>query len=71
MNGLFNLFIRSVGIDWTRIERNSYLREIPAIAGAERIDFARNITLERTERESPPCWRLLPWRMDLTRRAGR
>ncbi len=44
MNGLFNLFIRSVDIDWTRIERNSYLREIPALAGAERIDFARNIT---------------------------
>lgn len=44
MNDLFNLFIRSVDIDWTRIERNSYLREIPALAGAERIDFARNIT---------------------------
>jgi len=44
MSELFNLFIRSIDIDWARIERNSYLRDIPALAGVERIDFTRNIT---------------------------
>lgn len=44
MSGLFNLFIRSIDIEWARIERNSYLRDIPALAGVERIDFKRNIT---------------------------
>ena len=44
MSGLFNLFIRSIDIDWARIKRNSYLRDIPALAGVERIDFKRNIT---------------------------
>ena len=44
MSGLFNLFIRNIRIDWPRIERHSYLRNIPAIAGLEEIDFKRNIT---------------------------
>lgn len=44
MSALFNLFIRSIDIDWARIERNSYLRDIPALAGVERINFTRNIT---------------------------
>ena len=44
MDSLSNLFIRSVDIDWTRIARNSYLWKISALAGMERIDFARNIT---------------------------
>ena len=43
MSGLFNLFIRNIRIDWPRIERHSYLRNIPAIAGLEEIDFKRNI----------------------------
>ena len=37
MSGLFNLFIRNIRIDWPRIERHSYLRNIPAIAGLEEI----------------------------------
>ena len=51
MSGLFNLFIRNIRIDWPRIERHSYLRNIPAIAGLEEIDFKRNITFRL------PVWR--------------
>ena len=34
------LFIRGVTIDWSRIDEYSYLRDIEALCGVERIDFA-------------------------------
>lgn len=37
-------FIRGIGIDWTRISPNSYLREIPALQWDENIIFDRPIT---------------------------
>ena len=36
--------IRSVSIDWDRIGRDSYLRQIPAISGMDRIDFTHPVT---------------------------
>lgn len=37
-------FIQSVMIDWDRIGRNSYLRDIEAVEGLERLEFNRPIT---------------------------
>ncbi len=39
-----NQFIRSVLIDWSKIDENSYLRDIDAIRGLERLEFSRPIT---------------------------
>ena len=36
--------INSVMIDWNKINRSSYLREIPAISGVKQIDFGRAVT---------------------------
>ena len=36
--------INSVMIDWNKIGRSSYLREIPAISGVKQIDFGRAVT---------------------------
>ena len=38
------LFIRGVTIDWSRIDEYSYLRDIEALCGVERIDFAGPVT---------------------------
>ena len=38
------LFIRGVTIDWSRIDEYSYLRDIEALDGVERIDFAGPVT---------------------------
>ncbi|MCI8670183.1 MAG: AAA family ATPase [Lachnospiraceae bacterium] len=37
-------FIQSVMIDWDRIGRNSYLRDIEAVEGLEKLEFNRPIT---------------------------
>lgn len=37
-------FIRSVSIDWSEIEENSYLREIPALQFEGALDFEKNVT---------------------------
>lgn len=39
-----NQFIRSVLIDWSKIDENSYLRDIDAIRGLERLEFSKPIT---------------------------
>ncbi len=44
MSELFNLFIRNIRIDWSKIEEYSYLREIPAFVNLKGMDFTRNIT---------------------------
>ena len=36
--------IRSVMIDWDKIDRDSYLRAIPAISRTERVDFTHSVT---------------------------
>ena len=36
--------INAVMIDWEKIEQGSYLREIPAISGIERIPFTHSVT---------------------------
>ena len=36
--------IREVQIDWNRIDRDSYLRSIPAISGVDRITFTHPVT---------------------------
>ena len=38
-------FIRSVVVDWSKIDEGSWLREIPAIAGLTRLDFDCPVTL--------------------------
>ena len=38
------LFIRGVTIDWNKIDEYSYLRDIEALDGVERIDFAGPVT---------------------------
>lgn len=37
-------FIQSVQFDWNKIDDNSYLKEIDAFRGVERIDFYNPIT---------------------------
>lgn len=39
-----NQFIRSILIDWSKIDENSYLRDIDAIRGLERLEFSKPIT---------------------------
>ena len=36
--------IKGVSIDWSKIEQNSYLRNITAISGVEQISFSNSIT---------------------------
>ena len=36
--------IRSVMIDWNKIDTDSYLRHIPAISSTERVDFTHSVT---------------------------
>lgn len=38
------MFIKEVLIDWRKIERNSYLRDIPAICNVDRICFNKQVT---------------------------
>lgn len=38
------LFIQGMSIDWTKVDRNSYLREIAAIRGLESMNFGRAVT---------------------------
>ncbi len=38
------LFIREIEIDWSRVEPDSYLRGIEAIAGVERLSFSRPVS---------------------------
>lgn len=37
-------FIKRIEIDWSKIDRDSYLREIEAISGIERLEFRNPIT---------------------------
>lgn len=37
--------IQGVSIDWTKIERDSYLRRIDAIKGMDYLEFTKNITI--------------------------
>ncbi len=39
-----NQFIQSISIDWDKINRGSYLRNIEAIKGLDRLEFTRSIT---------------------------
>ena len=39
-----DLFIRGLSVDWSQIPPDSYLREIPAIAGMENLSFHKNVT---------------------------
>ncbi len=39
-----NLYIRGFDIDWTKIEKFSYLREIESISDLETLEFNKNIT---------------------------
>lgn len=39
-----NQFIQSIRIDWTKVEKDSYLWEIPALQNWERLEFEKNIT---------------------------
>ena len=36
--------IRSLRIDWSRIDQSSYLREIPAIASLDQMEFRKPVT---------------------------
>lgn len=39
-----NKFIRTIEIDWNKIEEDSYLRKISALAGLGRLDFQKRVT---------------------------
>ena len=41
---LNKLLINSVMINWDKIEKASYLRDIPAISGVDRISFTHPVT---------------------------
>lgn len=38
-------FIQSLRIDWSKIEKNSYLRDIPALRQTNFLEFQKNITI--------------------------
>ena len=38
------LFIREAAIDWDAVPRDSYLRDIPALKGFDRLAFDSNVT---------------------------
>lgn len=54
-------FIQSVQFDWNKIDDNSYLKEIDAFRGVERIDFYNPITFlwEKMEAGNRHCWKRL------------
>ena len=37
-------FIRGLTVDWSQVPRDSYIRDIPAIAGLDELTFERNVT---------------------------
>ena len=37
-------FIRALAVDWSQVDRDSWLRRVPAIASLERLAFNRNVT---------------------------
>ena len=39
-----DLFVRAACMDWDAVDRGSYLWDIPAIAGVERVDFEKPVT---------------------------
>lgn len=39
-----NQFIQSISIDWNKIDEHSYLRDIEALRGLERLDFTRPVS---------------------------
>ena len=39
-----NQLIQGISIDWNKIDQCSYLRDIEAIKGLERLEFTKSIT---------------------------
>lgn len=39
-----NQFIQGVSFEWDKIDKNSYIRQIEAFKGIERLDFSNSIT---------------------------
>lgn len=39
-----DLFIRGIRIDWDKVDRDSYVMQIPSVCHVRRMDFKRNIT---------------------------
>ena len=37
-------FIQSITIDWSKVDKDSYLRDIEAIKGLERLEFVKPVT---------------------------
>lgn len=54
-------FIQSVQFDRNKIDDNSYLKEIDAFRGGERIDFTIRLPFlwEKMEAENRHCWKRL------------
>ena len=49
------LFIREAAIDWDVVPRDSYLRDIPALKGFDRLAFDSNVTFFA---DNAICWTL-------------
>lgn len=41
---MYNKFIRSIEIDWSRVEENSYLKNIDSISKISQLSFTNNVT---------------------------
>ena len=54
-------FIQGVIFDWNRIDNDSYLKEIEAFNGVEKLDFNKSITffVEKMAVVNQLCWRRL------------
>lgn len=54
-------FIQGVIFDWNRIDNDSYLKEIEAFNGVEKLDFNKSITFlsEKMAVVNQLCWRRL------------
>ncbi len=52
-------FIQGVIFDWNHIDKNSYINEIEAFCGIEKIDFSNAITFF--------CWRKRKWKINIVR----
>lgn len=56
----YNLCIRSLNIDWDKINRDLYLKEIPSLKDLDHLEFSCPVTFlwEKTVAGNRPCLRV-------------
>ena len=66
-----NTIIQGIKIDWNKIDKDSYLRQIPSLKNLQSLEFSKQVTFlwAKMEQGNLLCWKELQWRMDLTQKA--